>query len=328
MKERMLLGLAACLVLLVGGAHAEIVTVSWYLDYNDNGIGMEPLFIPPGVILDHSPYYAAAPEDWGWRFDLADRVPPDATGVASASLWVNAWDSDVSEGQIDLIYADGVELGALWDTYGRYWRTTFFELPTEVLDALWADEELYCFIDVDSDNTGHRVTLGYSVLFVDYIVPDGDPQPNLTVHRFWSPVLSGHFYTTDERERARLVYDYPAIWTYEGPAYQAFPDDRSSSVAPVYRFWSGQNSAHFYTIDEAEKNHIIANYDYVWTFEGVAFYAHPEGEQPTSASPVYRFWSDVLSRHFYTMSEAERDYLIDNYPIIWTYEGIAWYAYP
>jgi hypothetical protein len=328
MKSRTLLGWAVCLAVFAVGAQGEIVTVSWHMDHNDNGVGMEPLFIPPGVILDHSPYYATALEDWGWRFDLADRVPADANGIASATLWVRAWDSDVSEGQIDLIYANGVELGPLNDTFGRNWRTTSFELPAQVLDDLWNDAQLHCFIDVDTDNTGQRVTLGYSALFIDYVLPDGDPEPSVTVHRFWSPTLSGHFYTADERERAKLVYDYPGVWTYEIAAYHAFPDDRHPNAAPVHRFWSDQNGAHFYTIDETEKDFILDTYPHVWEYEGIAFYAHAEGQQPDSSSPVYRFWSNTLSRHFYTTDEAERDFVIDTYPVAWTYEGVAWHAYP
>jgi hypothetical protein len=39
--------------------------------------------------------------------------------------------------------------------------------------------------------------------------------------------------------------------------------------------------------------------------------------------PVYRFWSQVLECHFYTVSEEEEDNLIKNYPHIWTFEGVA-----
>jgi hypothetical protein len=44
-------------------------------------------------------------------------------------------------------------------------------------------------------------------------------------------------------------------------------------------------------------------------------------------SPVYRFWSDTLKGHFYTISETERDKLINLYAHAWTYEGPAFYAY-
>jgi hypothetical protein len=48
---------------------------------------------------------------------------------------------------------------------------------------------------------------------------------------------------------------------------------------------------------------------------------------PVALRPVYRFWSPVLLRHFYTLSTAERDKLISNYSDVWTYEQVAYYAF-
>ncbi len=45
-------------------------------------------------------------------------------------------------------------------------------------------------------------------------------------------------------------------------------------------------------------------------------------------APVYRFWSDRLGTHFYTINEDEKDTLIREYPDTWTFEGVAFYAYP
>jgi len=60
----------------------------------------------------------------------------------------------------------------------------------------------------------------------------------------------------------------------------------------------------------------------------VAFYAYPPGRQPLGAMPVYRFWSNRLGDHFYTMSEDEKNKLIRDYSRDWQFEGIAWCAYP
>jgi len=50
---------------------------------------------------------------------------------------------------------------------------------------------------------------------------------------------------------------------------------------------------------------------------------------PAGCRPVYRFWSPRISAHFYTISEVERDYLLRTYGTeTWTYEGIAFYAWP
>jgi len=51
---------------------------------------------------------------------------------------------------------------------------------------------------------------------------------------------------------------------------------RCGSTSPVYRFWSDTQQAHFYTIDEEEKEYVIATYpENVWRYEGIAFYAYP-----------------------------------------------------
>ena len=83
-----------------------------------------------------------------------------------------------------------------------------------------------------------------------------------------------------------------------------------------------------WTTDEREKQTLMTEYPDVYEYEGVVFYAYSPGEQPLSTLPVYRFWSDRLLYHFYTMSETERDKLIANYPDVWTYEGPVWYIHP
>jgi len=100
----------------------------------------------------------------------------------------------------------------------------------------------------------------------------------------------------------------------------------SVQLSPVYRFWSALHSGHFFTISEWEKNHIQATWPDIWSYEGVAWYALTT--PATNASPVYRFWSPVYSRHFFTISEAEKNYIRTNWPDIWTYESVAWYAFP
>jgi hypothetical protein len=150
------------------------------------------------------------------------------------------------------------------------------------------------------------------------------------IYRFWSPLHSRHFYTisTAEKNAAQATYP-PSVWTYEGQAYYGFPRSGELGLAPVYRFWSPLNSAHFYTISADERDSVIATYpESTWTYEGTAFYAYPKDDQPVDASPIYRFWSPLHSTHFYTISEAEKDAVIATYPSsVWAYEGIAWYAY-
>lgn len=100
-----------------------------------------------------------------------------------------------------------------------------------------------------------------------------------------------------------------------------------SEAAPVHRFRSPVYNRHFYTLDEGEKNKLLTGDAHVWTYEEPVFRAFPSRSEDHLA-PVHRFWSGLLSTHFYTISEHEADTLIVDYPHVWTYEGIAFYAYP
>ena len=100
------------------------------------------------------------------------------------------------------------------------------------------------------------------------------------------------------------------------------------NAAPVYHFVSTTSKRHFCTINEDEKYKLLDNEPNAWKYKGIAFFAYPEGRQPEGARPVYRFWSDNLNQHFYTMDEATKDMVIKDLSKMWRYEGVAWYAPP
>ena len=125
-----------------------------------------------------------------------------------------------------------------------------------------------------------------------YVGPSGPAVS--AVYRFWSAQSGRHFYTMQKAERDTLIGQHNSAWAYEGPMFYALaPDsDRPASTLPVYRFWSASLQAHFYTIDEAERDRLLAQPSGAWTCEGVAFYAWPRpGEKDTM--PVHRFWSQT-----------------------------------
>jgi len=321
MKRARIAGLIVCALLVAGIANAGITTVGSTVDSDDNTGGVEGIwFIPPDIILDHSPYYRHMNEDWGWTHSLLGQVPGDALGIQSATLEIHAWDVDANdpgegpyEGpEIDIIYANDVRLGILENTEGRLWKSTTFSLPASVLADLWIDAELYVFMDIDNirDMSGHRVTLKYATLTVEYLVSGPGNPSRLTVHRFWSPVLGTHFYTARETEKEKLLDNYADVWTYEGEAYHALPDDSKPNSAPIYRFWSGTLGSHFYTMSEVERDKLINEFSDVWDYEEIAWYAFPVDQQPVDTLPVYRFWSEPLGYHFYTLSETEKDTLL------------------
>jgi hypothetical protein len=70
----------------------------------------------------------------------------------------------------------------------------------------------------------------------------------------------------------------------------------------------------------------------MWVFGGrITSDSPPFGDaefQPLTCAtdPVYRFWSPYSGSHFYTISQAERDYVIATWPDYWDYEGVAFNA--
>jgi hypothetical protein len=224
-----------------------------------------------------------------------------------------------------------------WDAaqvrFRSYYGPFVLSPPADRLIASWR------YHGADLPHAG-KENLHLSLWLISHLPPaDGKPvevtiggvtylpcDPN-AVHRFWSPALTRHFFTISPSEKEKLQRDYPQVWTYEGIAYWAPAQGGHPDLAPVHRFWSDRLADHFYTIDEAEKDRLIAAHRDIWTYEGVAFYAWPEGRQPPGSCPVYRFWSGATGSHFYTAQESEKDKLIREHADLWTYEGIAWHAY-
>lgn len=94
----------------------------------------------------------------------------------------------------------------------------------------------------------------------------------------------------------------------------------------VYRFWSPTFQGHFYTIDPIERDKIVSTWPVDWTYEGEKYTAYATRVDGTV--PLYRFWSDKFKGHFYTADEAEKQKVIDTWPLDWTFEGVAYYVYP
>lgn len=101
---------------------------------------------------------------------------------------------------------------------------------------------------------------------------------------------------------------------------------RATTVVPLYRFWDAVHSRHFFTADEADRNKLLDNYPGVWTYEGIVYHALSTAGQ-AGVVPVYRFWSEKLNAHFFTVNAAERDKLLVSYAGVWAYEGVVFYAY-
>ena len=154
------------------------------------------------------------------------------------------------------------------------WATT-----KDLLQGAWAGQA----VSVGLGGGSNRVAIGSGQAYLDdFIIETGSPMVGQlsAVYRFWSPRLEGHFYTISEGERDTLIKEYAQTWTLEGTAFYVGAVPFDADLVPVYRFWAEKTGVHRYTADEAEKDRLLKESKHTWTFEGVAFYAYPEGRQP------------------------------------------------
>jgi len=189
-------------------------------------------------------------------------------------------------------------------------------------------------MDVQGTVDGDMAAGTYRVEFADRQWPtvvSGSWRVDLAgpVYRLYSPQRQKHVYTMSKEEVTRLTNLLLDRWVYEGVAFCAYSQVPSRPEArPVHGLQSAVPGSQLLTMDESERRALTDRYGDAWSDTGVVFYAFPEDSHPYTARPIYRFWSATMSDHLYTASEAERDMLTRDFPQVWTYEGIAWYAIP
>lgn len=90
----------------------------------------------------------------------------------------------------------------------------------------------------------------------------------------------------------------------------------------AYRFFNAQTGAHFYTINLAERDLVIATMPQ-FQYEGPAFTVSATPQD--GLLPVYRFLNTATGVHLYTISEAEKTHIQANLPT-YQLEGVAYHA--
>lgn len=98
--------------------------------------------------------------------------------------------------------------------------------------------------------------------------PHNNAQP---LFRFFKPSSSSHFYTASETERDHVLATWPRIYQYDGPTY-AVTAAAEAGKLPVYRFYNLKNGSHFYTASATERDHVIATWPGIYSYEGPAFW--------------------------------------------------------
>lgn len=177
-----------------------------------------------------------------------------SNGTPMPNIWGHFLLHSSYTGQEDI---GGKELFRFWsNTY----QTHFYTNSTVEKDSLIATNPNWTY-----EGVAYKVVAAA----IGGICPEGGSN---IVYRFWHPANKRHFYTIKKAERDNLIANNPN-WTYEGPKYCAYRNaEEVNNLKPVYRFWSDKYQAHFYTINESEKESLERN-NPNWKLEGVSLYA-------------------------------------------------------
>jgi len=167
-----------------------------------------------------------------------------------------------------------------------------------------------------------RFDLAYNAALHQWL---GASSPNVRLpgFRMYNTRDRIHFYTADPVERDYLLTRY-SIFNYEGVGFYAYAAP-SADVATVHRFYNNSTGAHFYTINDQERQAVQANFVPPFSYDGVAWFASTAAIP--EAKPMYRFYNRATKTHFYTISEDERNFVQANFADEFQLEGIAYYAW-
>lgn len=123
------------------------------------------------------------------------------------------------------------------------------------------------------------------------------------------------------------------IWILAGCSLLFSMTASADAVAgrlPVYRFYSASMTDYLYTTDENEKKQLMEDYDknlQTYGYQGIVGYV--DNHETNTNVPVYRFWNEKTTDHFFTTDEYEKEVVMENTKKgidQYQYEGIAFYT--
>ncbi|WP_209873156.1 hypothetical protein [Azospirillum soli] len=154
----------------------------------------------------------------------------------------------------------------------------------------------------------------------DVFVPESQ---QTDVYRFYNLKTETHFYTPNVDEVTFIRENLPT-YRYEGVGFQIPTGPDAAGAKPMYRFYNTVSESHFFTFDENERDSIIANLP-SFRFEGVGMYGYTNNAVD-GCQELYRFYNEATGRHFFTASESERDFVLDQLPS-YRFEGLAGWVF-
>lgn len=121
-------------------------------------------------------------------------------------------------------------------------------------------------------------------------------------------------------------YDDHTNTNYTFNLASSLESDTSNDNTKIYRFFRPDKGSHFYTASAIERDYVSENLP-EYQYEGASYQAvTEERDLLTGAKPVYRFFNRSTGVHLYTISDVEKEYIINNLAN-YNFENIAYYAH-
>lgn len=170
-------------------------------------------------------------------------------------------------------------------------------------------------VHVDISGDGH----------IDYFTADWDGT--------YSIALDPNDYYLEAYSRRYAYQEFePVTVTAGAVTTQNFSlDEEESPDQPVYRFFNMKAGVHFYTANDGEFLNVYRNLSADFHYDGIAYYvpwgagSDPNYENPNTM-PLYRFFNKKSGVHFFTMSEQEKNTVINTMGDMYTFEGVAYWV--
>jgi len=160
--------------------------------------------------------------------------------------------------------------------------------------------------EIGATNVGQTGNHGYTCEgILGYVSPHAFPG-SVPIHRYWKDQTHDHFYTCNDHEIG-ATHAHGAVgnhgYKYEGALGYAYVAQHN--LTTVHRYWHEAKHDHFYTANTGEigttQTGHVGNHGY--KCEGISF--HLFSFQHPGLIPVYRYWNEAKSDHFYTANSGE-----------------------
>jgi hypothetical protein len=157
--------------------------------------------------------------------------------------------------------------------------------------------------EIGTTHQGHTGNYGFKC---EGILGFAYPADHHVHHVYRYDKVHDHFYTSIANEIGTVVHGAAGNHGYkcEGTAFHIFTHQHHGLV-PVYRYFHGSNSDHFYTANVGEVGTTQQGHtgNHGYTCEGVLGYVSPT--EFYGSIPVFRYWHPNHKDHFYTTNAGE-----------------------